>query len=233
MVVESRDSRLHHHMARLHDHDEPFTNEFGATLADVRQASSSIDQLLSTTAALNYDSKVAADMAAASKLLYWRFSKIVVEKILAAYRRESDSDEDFQELVANTTHTRIQPIDEDLGRAIIRSAKKHRGRPAAGVATLAEIQLAFELLGDALTVTDIIDSDIVSDQNAKRESVRRRINRGLDILEDAGYVSFTRDGRTIVWSSVGIESLSFPQHTLSQSFSISAQRSNAVSNVGN
>lgn len=218
-------------MTRPQEPDESFTNEFGAMLADVRQASISVDQLLSTTESLDYDSKTAADMATTSKLLYWRFSEVVVENILDAYRLESDSDVDFQELVSNTTHTRIHPIDPDLGRALIQSAKNHGGRPAAGVATLTEIQLSFELLGDCLTVTDIIDSDLVTWGNAKRKSVRRRINRGLTILIDAGFVSSTKEGRSVEYYNEGVTSLSLPSH--SQSTINSCKDTTAVSSVVN
>jgi hypothetical protein len=215
-MVESRDSRLPTpRMTRPQDPDESFTNEFGAMLADVRQASISIDQLLSTTESLDYDSKAAADMATTSKLLYWRFNEVVVEDILDVYRREPDSNIDFQDLVANTTHARVHPIDPDLGRTLIQSAKNHGGRPAAGVATLTEIQLSFELLGNCLTVTDIIDGDFVMWGDAKRKSVRRRINRGLTILIDAGFVSSTNEGRSIEYYDEGVTSLSLPSHSQS------------------
>lgn len=218
-------------MGRPHDIDEAFTNEFDATLGEIRNTSMSIDELLSTTESLNYESKVAADMAAASKLLYWRFSELATTEILETYRQDMGSDTNYRQLVQKITHTEIHPIDPDLGRAIIQSAKDHGGRPAAGVATLTIIQLSFELLGNCLTVTDIIDSDIVTWGDAKRKSVRRRINRGLTILEDAGFVSSTREGRSIKYCSEGIESLSFPSH--SQSITNSRIATNTVSSVVN
>ena len=218
-------------MTRTPDTDESFTNEFDATLGEIRHTSSSIDELLSTTESLNYESEVAADMAAASKLLYWRFSEPVIIEILESYRQEPESDTNYWDLVQKITQTEIRPVDPDLGDAIIESAKNHGGKPAAGVVTLSEIQLSFELLGDCLTVTDIVDSDIVTWDDAKRKSVRRRINRGLDILADAGYVSYTSKGRTNVYQNEGVTSLSFPEHNCSLSSSISYDATNAVSSV--
>lgn len=220
-------------MAQPHDPDETFTNAFDATLGEIRHTSTSIDELLSTTEPLHYESKVAADMATASKLLYWRFNEPATIEILETYRQDVDTDANYRQLVQTTTHTEIKPINPDLGRALIQSAKNHGGRPAAGVATLSEIQLSFELLGDSLTVTDIIDSDIVTWGDAKRKSVRRRINRGLTILEDAGFVSSAREGRFVVYYSNGVEALSFPSHSCSQSTTNSRRATNAVSSVVN
>jgi hypothetical protein len=218
-------------MAQPHDSDETFTNEFDATLGEIRHTSISIDELLSTTESLHYESKAAADMATASKLLYWRFSEPATLEILETYRQDAETDANYRQHVQTIIHTEIQPINPDLGCALIQSAKNHGGRPAAGVATLSEIQLSFELLGDCLTVTDIIDSDIVTWGDAKRKSVRRRINRGLTILEDAGFVSSVKEGRSVKYYSEGTESLSFPSH--SQSTTKSRIATNAVSSVVN
>jgi hypothetical protein len=218
-------------MTRTNDTDESFTNDFDATLGEIRNTSISIDELLSTTGSLHYESKVAADMATANKLLYWRFSEPATIEILETYRQDAESKTDYRQLVQKIAHTEVHPIDSDLGRAIIQSSKNLGGRPAAGVATLTEIQLSFELLGDCLTVTDIIESDVVTWGDAKRTSVRRRINRGLGILADAGYVSYTSNGRTNVYQNEGVTSLSFPEHSCSQSSSISYNANSAVSSV--
>lgn len=220
-------------MADPYDKDGSFTNKFDATLSEIRHTSMSIDELLSTTGSLHYESKATADMATVSKLLYWRFSEPATIEILQTYRQDAESETDYRQLVQKVTHTEIQPINPDLGRALIQSAKKHGGRPAAGVATLSEIQLSFELLGDNLTVTDIIDSDIVTWGDAKRKSVRRRINRGLTILKDAGFVSSARDGRSIKYYSEDIDALSFPSHSHSKYTTHSRIATNAVSSVVN
>lgn len=221
-------------MARPHDTDESFNNEFGATLDDIRVVSTRLDQLLSKREALEYETKKAADMGTASLLLYWRFTESVAIEIIREHRFGGERDGCAKMIVENTVHTKVHPVDSALGDALVQSAKRHGGRPAAGVATLTEIQTALGLIGNEVTVSEIIESGAVTwDDGIQRASVEKRINRGLDILEDAGYVTSTRDGRTIVWSSNGIESLSLPQHFLSNPSSTSSIDTNAVSSVGN
>jgi len=193
-------------MAQACDTDESFNNEFGATLNEVREVSARLDRLLSKGEAFEYGTKKAADMGTASLLLYWRFTESVAIEIIREHRLRGEGDRDAENIVERTVHTRVQPVDFALGDALIQSAKRHGGRPAAGVATLTEIQTALGLIGDKVTVSEILESGAVTwDDGIQRASVEKRINRGLDILEDAGYVTSTRDGRTIVWSSNGIE----------------------------
>lgn len=221
-------------MARPYDTDESFNNEFGATLDEVREVSTRLDQLLCRREAFEYETKASADRGAASLLLYWRFTEPVAIEIIREHRLGGERDGYAKTIVENTVHTKVHPVDSDLGDALVQSAKRHGGRPAAGVATLTEIQTALGLIGDEVTVSEIIESGAVTwDDGTQRASVGKRINRGLDILEDAGYVTSRRDGRTIVWSSNGIESLSLPQHSPSNPSSTSSIDTNAVSSVGN
>jgi DNA-binding transcriptional ArsR family regulator len=221
-------------MARPYDTDESFNNEFGASLDEIRVVSTRLDQLLSRRKAFEYDTKASADRGTASLLLYWRFTEQVAIEILREHRLAGERDEYAKTIVENTALTKVHPVDSALGDALVQSAKRHGGRPAAGVATLTEIQTALGLIGDEVTVSEIIESGAVTwDDGIQRASVEKRINRGLDILEDAGYVTSKRDGRTIIWSSDGIESLSFPQHSLSNPSSTSSIDTNAVSSVGN
>jgi len=221
-------------MAQISDTGESFNNEFGATLNEIRVVSARLDRLLSTRGALEYRTKAAADRGTASLLLYWRFTESVAIKIIREHRLRREEDGYAKNIVEKTVHTKVRPVDSALGDALIQSAKRHGGRPAAGVATLTEIQTALGLIGDRVTVSEMLESGAVTwDDGIQRASVEKRINRGLDILEDAGYVTSTRDGRTIVWSGNGIESLSLPQYSLSNPSSTSPIDANAVSSVGN
>ena len=197
-------------MAQSQDSDETFTNEFGATLAEVRQASLALHDLLTESIPPEYDSKVQADKATVANLRYWRFAEEDIREILQHYRPSQRDSEFFTELVQDTTLTKIDPVHSPLGIALIESSKRNGGRPEASVATLREIQEVFTILGEQATASQIVESGFPKGAATQSSSIKRRVTRGLRLLERAGYVSHTEVGQLYVWHDEELESLSLP-----------------------
>jgi hypothetical protein len=197
-------------MPRLQDTDESLTNEFNATLTEIKQVSPALRNLLSECVPDNYSSEVEADKATVAKSRYWRFTEEDICEIIKqhqARRRDSDA---IHELVQETTITEVDPVPCSLGNALIESARRNDGRPKAGVATLQEIQAVFGIIGDKSTARDLAEK-VFSERDATDvNSVKRRVERGLHILERAGYVSHKEVGQLYVWYDEGLSSLSLP-----------------------
>jgi hypothetical protein len=197
-------------MPRHHDADESFTNKFGATLAEVKQACPALRDLLSESVPDGYASEQEADRVAIAKLRYWRFNDEDIREILEQYRaRERDSGS-LRELVHQTILTEVDPVQDSLGTALIESGKQNDGRPEAGVATLREIQTVFEILGEEATARRIAESGCPEGNATNIDSVKKRVERGLHILERAGYVSHKEVGQLYVWYDMELSSLSLP-----------------------
>jgi hypothetical protein len=197
-------------MPRLHDTDESLTNEFGATLEDVKQASPALRDLLSESSPDDYNTGEEADKAAVAKLRYWRFTDEDICKSLAKYPARQRDSTSIRELVRGTTLRGIDPIPASLGTALIESAKRNNGRPEVGVATLQEIQSVFDILGGQSTARTIAESGFPQGNDTNIDSVKRRVERGLRVLERAGYVSHKEVGQLYVWYDEGLSSLSLP-----------------------
>lgn len=197
-------------MPRLQDTDESLINEFDATLAEVEQVSHKLRNLLSESVPRNYSNEVEADKATVAYLRYWRFTEQDISKILKQHRaRQRDSDS-IHELVKETTLTEVDPVSRSLGAALIETAKRNDGRPKAGVATLQEIQAVFGIIGDKSTARKIAETGFSERDATDIRSVKRRVQRGLQILERAGYVSHKEKGQLYVWYDEGLSSLSLP-----------------------
>jgi hypothetical protein len=197
-------------MPRLQDTTESLTNEFDATLADVKQVSPKLRNLLSESVPGYYSSEVEADKATVAKSRYWRFTEEDICEILKQHRaRQRDSDS-IHELVQETTLTEVDPVPRSLGAALIESAKRNDGRPSAGVATLQEIQAVFGIIGDKSTARDIAETGFSERDDTDINSIKRRVERGLQILERAGYVSHKEVGQLYIWYDEGLSSLSLP-----------------------
>lgn len=197
-------------MPRLKDSGESLTNEFDATLAEVEQVSPTLRDLLSESVPGNYSSAVEADKATVAKSRYWRFTEEDICEILKQHRaRQRDSDS-IHELVQDTTLTEVDPVSHSLGSALIESAKRNDGRPSAGVATLQEIQAVFGIIGDKSTARDIAETGFPERDATDINSIKRRVERGLQILERAGYVSHEEVGQLYIWYDEGLSSLSLP-----------------------
>jgi hypothetical protein len=199
-------------MPRLQDTDESLTNEFDATLAEIKQVSPALRNLLSECVPDNYSSEVEADKATVAKSRYWRFIEGDICEILKQHRaRQRDSDS-IHELIQETTLTEVDPVPRSLGSALIERAKRNNGRPEAGVATLREIQAVFDIIGDKSTAREIAETGFSERDATDISSVKRRVQRGLQILERAGYVSHKEVGQLYVWYDEGLSSLSLPTH---------------------
>lgn len=138
-------------MPRLQDTDESLTNEFGATLTEIQQASPALRNLLSESVPANYGNEQEADKAAVAYLRYWRFNERDICEIIQQYRPRQRDDDPISELVLGTTLTEVDPVPCSLGTALIESGKQNNGRPKVGVATLQEIQDVFGILGEQST----------------------------------------------------------------------------------
>lgn len=197
-------------MPRLQDPDESLTNEFDTTLTEIKQVSPALRNLFSESVPSNYSSEVEADKATVAKSRYWRFTEEDICEILKQHRARQRDSTSIHELVQETTLTEVDPVPCSLGVALIESAKRNDGRPKAGVATLQEIQAVFGITGDKSTARDIAETGFSERDTTDINSVKRRVERGLHILERAGYVSYKEVGQLYVWYDEGLSSLSLP-----------------------
>lgn len=187
-------------------------NDVGVPLEEIRIASPKLDALLTQYCPSGYPSPSEADMATVSLLLYWRFDETDIANILRATRPRAkiNRDEYVSTTIKNTALTEIHPCDSDLLKALINNAKRNQGRPEASSLTLMEVRETLLTLNGKATVREMAEFGLIGDDGIKEESLKRRIRRGLNILEDAGYVSSKRDGRAIVWESNGLEDFDLP-----------------------
>jgi hypothetical protein len=185
------------------------TNEFDAPLRDIRTVSPKLNELLTYIDHSDYRSPSETDMATVRLLLHWRFEDVDVTNILRACRarRKMHRDDYVSRTITQTTTDIVRPVDLRLGKAVVADALDNDGRPSVGMNHLDKIQGALDLLGGEATTNELIG--VIPNRDAKPDSVRRRIDRAMDIFEEAGYVTWTRSGRTIVWQSKGIEDLDF------------------------
>jgi len=190
---------------------ESVTNQFGATLSEIMQVSSSLHDLLSDELRSHNDGRLKEDMATIAKLRYWRFNEDDICDILMHYRSRGRDKKAIGRIVQKTTLTEINSIPSPLGRALTDSSKDNNGRPKVGVNTLREIQIVFNILGETATVSKIIDSGFPKG-NSKEGSAKRRVQRGLKILEQAGYVSRKEVGQLYIWYNEELSSLSLPEY---------------------
>jgi len=187
------------------------TNQFGATLREVQQVSRSLDDLLSNKRSSTYNNKLNADMGTVAYLRYWQFDERSICDILSHYRSRGRDETTINQIVRETTLTDISPICSSIGCALIESSKNNDGRPKVGVETLREIQLVFNFLGNKTTTSKIVESGF-PEGNAKKKSVKRRVQRGLNILEQAGYVSHKEVGQLYIWYNEELSSLCLPEY---------------------
>lgn len=192
------------------------TNEWGATVQEVRLVSKKLDRLLSVyNPGRSYPSTSEADMATVSMLLVWGFSEVDIADIMRACRpREKlrNRDDYLRDTIRNTALTRITPVDPDLGRVWIESAKENGGQPVFHESTLINLQNSMELLGGEATVSTIVDEGLIQWRNSKQRSVMKRVRRALKCLERAGYVTSVDRGATI-WCDDGFLDLDLPHNT--------------------
>lgn len=192
------------------------TNEWGATLQEVRVVSGKLDRLLSVYNPENsYPSTSEADMATVSLLLVWGFIEVDIANIIRACRpREKlrSRNDYLKNTIANTALTRITQVDPALGRVWIESAIENGGRPKFQESTLINLQNSMELLGGEATVSTIVDEGLIQWRNSQRRSVMKRVRRALKALERAGYVTSANRGATI-WRTEGFLDLQLPHNT--------------------
>lgn len=192
------------------------TNEWGTSLKEVRIVSGKLDRLLSSLNPGNsYPSASEADMATVSMLLVWGFSEVDIADIMRACRPRKklrDRDDYLTDTITNTALTRITPVDPDLGRVWIESAKENGGRPKFNESTLINLQYSMELLNGEATVSTTVDDGLIGWRDSKRTSVMKRVRRALRGLERAGYVTSMDRGATI-WCDDGFLDLDLPHNT--------------------
>lgn len=202
------------------------TNDVGVPLADVRIASPKLDTLLTRLCPSDYPSPSEADMATVSLLLYWRFDERDIANILRATRPRAKMNRDkyVSETIKRTSLTKIHPCNSDLLKALITNAKESQGRPEASSLTLMEVRETLLSLNGKATVREMVELGLIEKSEIKEASLKRRIRRGLNILEDAGYVSPERDGRATVWENNGLENLDLPDDYTNAPPSVSTVR---------
>lgn len=66
------------------------------------------------------------------------------------------------------------------------------------------------ILGEQVTASQIVESGFPKGAATQSDSIKRRVTRGLRLLERAGYVSHTEVGQLYVWHDEQLESLSLP-----------------------
>jgi hypothetical protein len=197
------------------------TNDIGIPLEDVRQVSRWLDYLLSVIDPNEYESLSEADQAAVRYLLIWRFEPTDIARILRDCRdrrgqvdREDHPHKLWRDGYVERTITNTgipYQVDPDLGKALVEDAKERKGRrPSAGSKSLREVRDAFRNLGTELTTTEIAESSYVGWRGSKKDSVKRRVRRCLNIFDTAGYIESQRDGRQIIYIGKGITSLRIP-----------------------
>jgi len=189
------------------------TNEWGASLREVRMVSRKLDRLLSTfNPGDDYESTSEADMATVSMLLIWGFSEDDIADIhrVCRARKKVQGREDYvRRTITRTALTKTDPLDPDLGRALVESAKENGGRPTVHEATLLNVKISLQLLAGEATVSQLVEDGVVDWKDAKRTSVMKRVRRALKVLEDAEYVSQIQRGATL-WRDEGLDSLTLP-----------------------
>lgn len=192
------------------------TNEWRTTLQEVRIVSDKLDRLLSVYNPGNsYPSTSEADMATVSMLLVWGFSEVDIADIIRACRprkKLQNRDDYLRDTIMNTALTRVTPVDPELGRVWIKSAKENGGRPVFHESTLINLQNSMEYLDGEATVTTIVDEGLIKWRGSKRTSVMKRVRRALRALERAGYVTSVERGATI-WRDDGFLTLDLPHRT--------------------
>jgi hypothetical protein len=197
------------------------TNDIGISLEDVRQVSRWLDYLLSVVDPNEYESLSEADQATVRYLLIWRFEPADIGRILRDCRdrrgqvdREDHPHKLWRDGYVERTITNTgipYRVDPDLGKALVEDAKERKGRrPSAGSKSLREVRDAFRNLGTELTTTEIAESSYVGWRGSKKDSVKRRVRRCLDIFDSAGYVGWKTDGRQNIYFGQGITNLRIP-----------------------
>lgn len=197
------------------------TNDIGIPLEDVRQVSTWLNYLLTFIEPTGYDSLSEADQATVRYLLIWRFEPTDIARILrdCRDRRGRVDREDYPHKLwrdgyveRTITNTGIPyQVDPDLGTALVKDAKETKGRgPSAGSKSLREVRNAFWNLGNELTTTEIAESLDVDWRGSKKDSVKRRVRRCLDIFDTAGYIEWEKDGRQIIYTESGLTDLRIP-----------------------
>jgi len=197
------------------------TNDIGIPLEDVRQVSRWLDYLLSVVDPDEYESLSEADQATVRYLLIWRFEPTDIGRILrdCRDRRGRVDPEDHPHKLwrdgyveRTITNTGIPyQVDPDLGKALVEDAKERKGRrPSAGSKSLREVRDAFQNLGTELTTTEIAESSYVGWRGSKKDSVRKRVCRCIDIFDSAGYIEWEKDGRQNIYIENGLTDLRIP-----------------------
>ena len=192
-------------------------NSWGASLGEIRGVSSKLDTLLETYIPPEHPSTSEADMATVALLLYWGFDEDDIANIIRSCRNRTKMrrDDYVSRTIARTTLTKRIPIDPDLGQALVKKTLDREGEPPVSPISINVIGGAFRILGGKSTITELVDSGLIPWEDSKRDSVRRRATRVMEVFEEAGYVSWTRDGRTTVWTDEGLDQLqmSHPMHS--------------------
>ncbi|MUW14232.1 hypothetical protein GJ633_05840 [Halorubrum sp. CBA1125] len=201
------------------------TNDVGITLKEVRRLSERLNYLLSCINPSGYDSLSEADQAAVRSLLIWRFDETDIANILRSCRdRRGRVGEDAHpykmerdDYVRRTIQNTAIPykVDPDLAQALLKDAKKTSGsRPSAGNFSLIEVQKAFAYLNGGATVTQLVESGLITWRDGtQKSSVKKRVRRCLSILQDAEYVSgktHPQDRRKTLYVTHGLSKLRIP-----------------------
>jgi len=201
------------------------TNDIGMSLKEVRQLSDRTDTLLSRIQPAGYESPSEADQAAVRSLLIWRYDEADIAHVLRSCRdrrgRVGEDEHPYKlerdNYVRRTIRNTAIPyeVDPALAQALLNDAKETDGsRPSAGCFSLIEVREAFNHLGEELTVSEIVDSGLISWRDTtKKDSVKRRVRRCLSILQDAGYISektHPQDRRKTLYVAQGLTHLRIP-----------------------
>jgi len=197
------------------------TNDVGIVLEDIREVSSRLHYLLTFVRPAGYKSLSEADQATVRLLLIWRFDPTDIGNILrdCRGREKRVSSEDHpdklkrDDYVQRTIKKTTIPfkIDPDLVAALVESSDETEGRrPPVSPTSLREVRDSFRNTEKELTTSEIVESPSVSWEGAKQKSVKRRVQRCVDVLETAGHIDWVRDGRKVRYSDEGVSELQLP-----------------------
>jgi hypothetical protein len=196
------------------DPDSVFNSET-VSLGVIRAVSPRLDSLLNKLGLAEYESLSEEDQGTVRLLLYWRFDEDDISKILRACRNREKVVRRDDYVRKTIRHTTIEkPIDEDLLDPLVSATLENGGRPPAGPESLRDARDALQALGGTPTTTAIVESPHVDWRGSKKASVRKRVNRALDLLSRTDYVTKTKNRGRNAWQPTGIEHLHLPTDAL-------------------
>jgi hypothetical protein len=188
-------------------------NELGYPLMVIRFISDSLDRKLTELRHTEHPSVSEVDQSTVRLLTYWRFDEEDISKILRVCRTRKKLRRDDYVCRTITRTTVGIKIDEELFEPLVDSAVENDNRPPVSSTSLAEARDALQKLGGRATTTEIVESPYVDWDDCSKASVRKRLTRALNVLNDAGYVKKevkSARGSPYIWIEQGLDDLALP-----------------------